>query len=338
MRVKNSKYLAILIFCLFILTFSNAESLSGKIIVVDPGHAAKNSAGKIVNYGCKNASSVKEMNVVIDISEILGELFLQEGATVYFTHDRKNFWLTAESQYDDNKKRAEFANSKNADLFLRIHCNWSPNKKKRGVSVLWYKDDSKKIAETVYEEIKESGVIVDGIHKQHLVGFEFAKVPSILIEYGYLSNKSDEKLLKDKKYLQKISEDVINAFKKYYEIVEIIDILYYRDGGTTGIIIKDSYGKNFSFCFDGRLQEVNKTNKRHIYLGATYPTDPNAQKLLIGGAEEKSILKILRNWVAGKIPKEEQVKLSNINTVVGLSEEELKIYRVLKIIGILENR
>jgi len=217
MRVKNCKYLAVLIFCLFTSAFSNAGPLSGKIIIVDPGHASKNFSGKIVNYGCKSASGVKEMDVVVDISEILGGLFLQEGATVYFTRDRQNFWRTAESQDADNQDRAQFANSKNADLFLRVHCNWSPSKKKRGVSVLWYKDDSKKIAETVYEEIKKSGVIVDGIHKQRLVGFEFAKVPSILIEYGYLSNKEDEKLLKDKKYLEKISEAIVGGLKKYFE-------------------------------------------------------------------------------------------------------------------------
>lgn len=218
MRVKNYKYLAVLIFWLFALTFSNAESLSGKIIVIDPGHAAKNALrnGKIVNYGCKSASSVKEMDVVIDISEILGELFLQEGATVYFTRDRKNYWRSAENQDADNQARAEFANLKNADLFLRIHCNWSPSKKKRGVSVLWYKDDSRKIAETVYEEIKKSGVIVDGVRKQHLVGFEFAKVPSILIECGYLSNKKDEKLLKDKEYLKKISKVIVNGLNKHF--------------------------------------------------------------------------------------------------------------------------
>ncbi|MDO8733663.1 MAG: N-acetylmuramoyl-L-alanine amidase [Elusimicrobiota bacterium] len=202
------------------MTFSNAELLSGKIIVIDPGHAAKNSNGKIVNYGCKSASGVKETDIVVDISEILGALFLQEGATTYFTRDRKNYWRPAESQDADNQSRAEFANSKNADLFLRIHCNWSPKAKKRGISVLWYKDDSKKFAETVYEETKKSGVTVDGIHKQHLVGFEFAKVPSILIEYGYLSNKEDEKLLKDKKYLQKVSDAVVEGLKKYFSETE----------------------------------------------------------------------------------------------------------------------
>lgn len=220
MRVKNYKYVAVLATCFFIKVFGYACGLSGKIIVVDPGHGTKNSGGKIVNCGCKSVSGVKETDVVIAISEILDEMFLKEGATVYFTRDRKNYWRLAESQDADNQSRAEFANSKNADLFLRVHCNWSPNKKKQGVSVLWYKDDSKKIAETVYEEIKKSGVIVDGIRKQRLVGFEFAKVPSILIECGYLSNKQDEKLLKDKKYLQKISEVVVKELKKYFENLE----------------------------------------------------------------------------------------------------------------------
>ncbi|MBI5574052.1 MAG: N-acetylmuramoyl-L-alanine amidase [Elusimicrobia bacterium] len=250
MRAKNSKYLAILehmnlgttrlhkiftrknfiksvlicvnlwfyilIFCFLLSAFVYSGPLSGKIIIVDPGHAAKNSNGEIINYGCKSASDVKEMDIVIDISEILGEMFLQNGATIYFTRDRQNYWRTAESQDVDNQARAEFANSKNADLFLRVHCNWSPRKKKCGVSILWYKDDSKKIAETVYEEIKKSGVIVDGMHKQQLVGFEFAKVPSILIEYGYLSNKEDEKLLKDKEYLKKISKVIVNGLNKHF--------------------------------------------------------------------------------------------------------------------------
>lgn len=214
MRIENRKYYAVLTFLFFTGVFCRSASSAGKIIVVDPGHASKNSKGKIVNYGCKSPGGTKEMDAVIDISEILGDVLLKNGSTVYFTRDRQNYWRTAESQDGDNKSRAEFANSKNADLFLRVHCNWSPDKKKRGVSVLWYKDDSKKIAETVYEEIKKTGVTVDGIHKQHLVGFEFAKVPSILLEYGYLSNKEDEKLLKDKKYIRKISEAAAEGLEK----------------------------------------------------------------------------------------------------------------------------
>lgn len=223
MCIKNCQYTAVLVVYLLLSGFSYAEPLTGKIVVVDPGHGAKNSAGKIINYGCKGSLGTKESDIVVDISEVLGDMLLQNGSAVYFTRDRKNYWRSAESQDADNQSRAEFANSKNADIFLRVHCNWSPDKKKRGVSVLWYKNDSEKFAKTVYEEIKKSGVIVDGVHRQHLVGFEFAEVPAILVEYGYLSNKEDEKLLKDKRYIEKISRAIISRFEKNFSMKDMGD-------------------------------------------------------------------------------------------------------------------
>jgi N-acetylmuramoyl-L-alanine amidase len=193
-----------------------AGQLAGKVIVLDPGHGAKNSSSVIVNDGCRSKSGAYERDVVIDIAGAVADDFLAAGATVYFTRDKEHFWRAAESQDKDNISRAEFANSKNADLFLRIHCNWSPNKKQRGVLVLWYKDDSKKLAETVFAEIKKSGVRIEGIRKQHLVGFQYAEVPAILIEFGYLSNKEDEKLLKDPKYIQKLSAATVSGLEKFY--------------------------------------------------------------------------------------------------------------------------
>ncbi|MBN1384875.1 MAG: N-acetylmuramoyl-L-alanine amidase [Elusimicrobia bacterium] len=218
MCIKNSRYIAVLVFCFLLSVFSYTESLTNRIIVIDPGHGTKNSGGKIVNYGCKSSHGTKEMDVVVDISELLGTEFQKKGATVYFTRTKKDFWRIAESQEDDNKQRAEFANEKEADVFLRVHCNWAPNKKKRGALVLWYKKDSEKMAETVYKEIKKSGIKVDGIRKQHLVGFEFANVPAILVEYGYLSNSRDEKLLKDKEYIKKISRAIVKGFEKHFLI------------------------------------------------------------------------------------------------------------------------
>jgi len=126
-----------------------------------------------------------------------------------------------------------------------------------------------------------------------------------------------------------------------YSPIEIKDTLYYKDGGTTGIIIKDNSGKTSLLCLDGRMQidEPGRTPKPyHVYIGATYPTDPKAQKIPIGGKEEKAILKILQNCIVRKMSEEEQTRLSNIGTVVGLSEEELKIYRVLRVIKRLKNR
>ena len=218
MRGKNCRFTALLILiCLSACAAGVfASPLSGKIIVLDPGHGAKNSKGQIVNSGCRSKSGVRELDKTVVIAGILGGELGQRGTTVYFTRDAANFWRRAESQDEDNRGRAEFANSKHADLFLRIHCNWSPHKKQRGVLVLWYKDGSKKIADAVFEAIKKTGVRTEGVRRQYLVGFRFAEVPAILIEYGYLSSREDEKLLNNDEYIKKISDGAASGLEKYF--------------------------------------------------------------------------------------------------------------------------
>ncbi|MFH1622145.1 MAG: hypothetical protein ABIA97_03380 [Candidatus Omnitrophota bacterium] len=100
---------------------------------------------------------------------------------------------------------------------------------------------------------------------------------------------------------------------KLYSPLEIEDIDSYTDGGTVGVTIRDSKGNYFRFCLDGRceivlpkeefetLEELNKyINEQppkpyHIYVGADHPNRPGAQKIPIGGKEEKSIINILEN-------------------------------------------
>ena len=123
--------------------------------------------------------------------------------------------------------------------------------------------------------------------------------------------------------------------------LEIVEVIFYSDGGTTGVIAKDANNKDFVFCLDGRMQ-INEIGKKiepyHIYLKAGYPTDSNSQKISIAGEEEKALLNILQDWVNKQISEEEQIRLLNIRTVVGSSEKEFKIYRILKIIEEFEDR
>ena len=41
-------------------------------------------------------------------------------------------------------------------------------------------------------------------------------IPSVLIEMGYLSNIKDSRLLVDKNYQNKITDDILKAIKKYF--------------------------------------------------------------------------------------------------------------------------
>lgn len=142
---------------------------------------------------------------------------------------------------------------------------------------------------------------------------------------------------------QSDAQEVIlsSGIVRIFPPIEIKDILYYQDGGTTGIILMDSRGKTFYFCLDGRLrvQESGKAlEPYHIYIGATHPEGPGAQSIPVGGKEEKSILKLLQIWLDDQVPAQEQEKLFNTTSVINLSEEEIAAYRVIRVIESLKAR
>ncbi len=102
-------------------TFKKAKKItkskyaSSKIVVIDPGHGGKD--GGAVGY-----KKYKEKNTVLKISKILEKLLKNKGYKVYMTRDKDKFI--------DLHKRTEFANKKDADLFISIHANASPSSQK----------------------------------------------------------------------------------------------------------------------------------------------------------------------------------------------------------------
>ena len=93
-----------------------------KTVVIDPGHGGKNIGG-VGKYG------TKEKSIVLDISKRLKRNLEKQGLTVYLTRDRDRFI----SLY----KRTEFANNKNADLFISVHANASRYSRAKGFEVYY---------------------------------------------------------------------------------------------------------------------------------------------------------------------------------------------------------
>ncbi len=89
--------------------------------------------------------------------------------------------------------------------------------------------------------------------------------------------------------------------------VRMIDVLYYRDGGTTGFIVEVN-GIEERFCLDGRVESISGP-QRHVYLNATHPSQDGAKEIPIGGDEEARILSILSTYLDSELSAEEQSRL-----------------------------
>lgn len=97
-------------------------SVTGKIIILDPGHGG-------ADPGAVNGT-LHEADVALDIAKNYLEPILEaDGATVYLTRDC--------DCTKTNEDRYTFANSHNGDVLLSIHLNGSTNLLKDGTQGLY---------------------------------------------------------------------------------------------------------------------------------------------------------------------------------------------------------
>lgn len=130
------------------------------------------------------------------------------------------------------------------------------------------------------------------------------------------------------------------------KLIKPIDIVHaeiFRDGGTISVSLKDAQGTIFSFCLDGRLQEVGlgqEPKPLAVFVNATYPNDPKGEPLPVGGRKEKIILKILQDWINDHVSAREQKELRDVSAPSAITWTET-LYRAriaLRFIDRLENR
>ena len=77
-----------------------------------------------------------------------------------------------------------------------------------------------------------------------------------------------------------------------YSPFEIKTAMMYKDGGTIAIVIEDSMGSSLPFCLDGSINKPSQL--RHLYIGATHPSESKAKQVPISSATEKAMLTILQ--------------------------------------------
>ena len=133
----------------------------------------------------------------------------------------------------------------------------------------------------------------------------------------------------------KISANEIEEINSIEQPIDITDVLYYRDGGTIGVVMSDAAGKKLKFCLDRR---IGKKKPYPVFWGATHPTIRGAKKIAIAGHEERVILKNLQQWVRDHLSNEEVDSLLKVKSTRGFSTEQFKRYQVVKLIVILKKR
>ena len=209
------------------------QQKKGIVIAIDPGHQAKGNYEKEpvgpgateqktkVSSGTQGVSTkVPEHEFTLELSLKLRDTLVAEGYEVVMTRE------TAEVDIS-NVERAEIANEAKADIYIRIHADGADSEAANGISVLYPSEnnpyvaelspDSKRLAQEVLDEMCEAtGAKKRGIIKRDdLSGTNWAQMPVILIEAGFMTNKAEDERLQDPEYQAKLVQGIVNGIEEY---------------------------------------------------------------------------------------------------------------------------
>lgn len=182
-----------------------------KTIVLDPGHGGSDPGAV--------AGKVQEKVLNLQVANLLKGMLDEAGMTVYMTR--------SEDKYVGLYTRADIANHLNADLFVSIHHNASPNNTAQGLMTLYYPSSSsnqkmngQKLAQIIQKNLvkelktRDWGIVA----RPNLVVTRETKMPAVIAELGFMTNKAElERLVTyqfQKQAAQALFAGILEAMKQ----------------------------------------------------------------------------------------------------------------------------
>ncbi len=188
------------------------NSLSGITVVIDPGHGYGKSA-TVFDPGA--IGEVVEQEVVLAIAKELTTQLQAAGANV--------IRLKTESEFLYTRERPIYARGYGCDLYLSIHANKATGDA-RGVEVYYFTSYSQPLAASISRSIAkyyQNYVYSDGADKNRGARYSYYHVtlqqdfPSVLIETGFVDNKSDAMALASATHRKGIAAGIVEGIKAF---------------------------------------------------------------------------------------------------------------------------
>lgn len=193
------------------------------LICLDPGHGTIPAVGRQTEPIGPGSSIRKikdgggapgEAPVALAIALRTRALLQRDGYRVAMTR-------TGPTYAGGNIARARFCNVRRSALMIRIHADGSTDASQHGIKTLvpalhrgWTDDiyaRSLRAGRDVQAAlVRSTGAANDGVlFRSDLTGFNWADVPAILVETGFMTNPTEGRLLRSAAYQQKIARGLV---------------------------------------------------------------------------------------------------------------------------------
>jgi len=199
------------------------------LICLDPGHGTPPAVGRQLEPIGPGSRTLKikdgggaagEAAVALAIARRARRLLLGRGYRVAMTRTGPTIHI---GDGNGNIARARFCNRRHAALMVRIHADGSTVRSLHGVSTLvpaWHRgwtDDifaRSLLAGRALQKavVRSTGAADRGVvQRGDLTGFNWANVPAVLVETGFLTNPTESRRLKTGAYQQRVALGIVRG-------------------------------------------------------------------------------------------------------------------------------
>ena len=246
--MKNTRWRRIVLSVLMILFLTGNSVLGNDIgsvraakkpgrvkkIAIDAGHQARGDSStepmgpgsstrkaKVAGGATGVSTRTPEYKLTLKVARRLRRELMSRGYEVVMIRTSNNVNIS-------NKKRAQMANKSGADICIRIHADGSSSSSVRGASVLYpsarnpyvgkLSKPSKRLSDCLIRNYcKATGIRNRGLsQRDDLTGTNWSTIPVSLIELGFLSNPTEDRMMQKAGVQKKMAKGIADGVDAYF--------------------------------------------------------------------------------------------------------------------------
>ena len=176
-----------------------------KVVVIDAGHGGGQS-------GAVSITGKYEKALNLSIAQKVEALLKKEKSidVVMTRSDDSTMSLS---------DRTKIANNLKSDIFVSIHGNSNPSSSPNGTETYYTRETSIQLANVIHKHLaKATGLKDRGVKNGNLHVTRETKMPAVLLEIGFLSNKGDESQLYNEGFQNRVAQGIVSGIKEYLKV------------------------------------------------------------------------------------------------------------------------